>query len=102
LFVPQKNGAQSYFKRPTNQVGTQRRGEGISEENRLQRGLMLVVHASREVPCTAFGEDSIKQSAGKLRKTGGTAACQHPAGLKAPVNLIVSLRTDNDEVRGSG
>ena len=59
---------------------------------------MPVVHASREVPCTPFGEESIKPSAGKLRKTRGIAACQHPVRLKAPAKLIVSLRTDNDEV----
>ncbi len=63
---------------------------------------MPVVHAICEVSCTAFGEDSTKLSAGKLRKTEGTAACQHPVRLKAPVNLIVFLRTDNDEVRDSG
>ena len=60
---------------------------------------MLVVHVSREVPCTPLGEDSIKPSAGKLRKTGGSVASQHPARSKAPAKLIVSLRTDNDEVR---
>jgi hypothetical protein len=59
---------------------------------------MPVVHASREVPCTAFREDSIKRSADKLRKNGVAAACQHPVRLKAPAKLIVSLRTDNDEV----
>jgi hypothetical protein len=60
------------------------------------------VHVSREVPCTAFGEVSIKPSAGELRNAESAAASQHPVGLKAPVKLIVSLRTDNDEVRGSG
>ena len=48
------------------------------------------MHAGREAPCTAFGEDSVKLSAGELRNTGGTAACQHPVRLKAPVKLIVS------------
>jgi hypothetical protein len=74
-------------------MDTAQAGEGISEEIRLQRGLMPVVHASREVPCTAFVKDSIKPSASKLCKAEGAAACQHPVGLKAPAKLIVSLRT---------
>lgn len=67
---------------------------GYSEEIRLRRGSMPAVHASREVPCTASGKDAIQGSAGKLRETVGAAACQHPVELKAPVKLIVSLRTE--------
>ena len=63
---------------------------------------MSVVHASREVPCTACGEEPVEPSPGKLLESRGTATRPHPVGLKAPVKLIVFLRTDNDEVRGSG
>lgn len=57
------------------------------------------MHAKPGVPCTAFGKVSIKPLAGKLRNAEDTAACGHLVGLEVPVKLIVSLRTDNDEVR---
>ena len=93
MFVTANDG-HSHFKHAADEADTRKAKRGISDESKAR-----VVHASREVPCTAFGEDSIKPSAGKLRETRRTAACRHLVGLKAPVKLIVSLRTDNDDVR---